>query len=164
MLMWSESSYWKQRNLWFSPLFPLVLATVPDRHFGSGLGPNWTVAKLAVRVINKPELPTRVLFLGKLPTRLNWARCPRVAQRVHLEIHIRLLYLQCVNSILSKSRFQQTLISFGLLSSLQYQLIWYLCFTFDIWYFWQARQSIIQFCARKSARCLHYKICKSWNC
>jgi len=43
-----------------------------------------TVAKLAVRVVNKPELPTRVRFRGKLPTRLNWAGCQRVAQRVHL--------------------------------------------------------------------------------
>jgi hypothetical protein len=129
----------------------------------SGLspGPNRTVAKLAVHVINKPILPTRVRLHGQLPTHLHWVGCPRVAQPVHLEIHIRLLYLQCVNSILSKSLFQQPLMSFCLLSSLQYGLIWYLCFTFNIWYYCLGRRSIIQVCTGKSARCLDYEICKS---
>jgi len=46
-------------------------------------GPTRTVAKLAVWVVNRPELSTRVRFDGKLPTRLNWEGCQRVAQRVH---------------------------------------------------------------------------------
>jgi hypothetical protein len=49
-----------------------------------GPGPNRTVAQLAVLVVNIPELPSRVRFHGKLPTRLNWAGCQQVAQRVHL--------------------------------------------------------------------------------
>jgi len=68
-----HGKYSEQWNPWH-PF--LVLATVP--------GPNRTVAKLAVLVVNKPELPTRVRFHGKLPTRLHWAGCQRVAKRVHL--------------------------------------------------------------------------------
>jgi len=126
-----------------------------------GPGPNRTVAKFSVRVVNKPKLPTRVRFHGKLPTRLNWASCQQVAQRVHLYIHIRLLNLQCVNSILSKSHLQQPTRWFCLLSSLQCRLFWYLCFTFDIWYFCLARRSIILLCKRRCARRLDYEICKS---
>jgi hypothetical protein len=129
----------------------LVLPTVP------GPGPNRTFAKLAVWVVNKPELHIRVWFHGELRIHLNWAGC----QRGHLQIHIKLLYLQRVSSILSKSSFQQPIMSFCLLSSLQYRLIWYLCFTFDIWYICLARRSIIQLCTRKSVRCLDYEICKS---
>jgi len=51
---------------------------------GLGPGPNRTIAKLMVQGVNKPELPTQVWFHGKLPTRLNWADCQQVAQRVHL--------------------------------------------------------------------------------
>jgi len=49
---------------------------------GPGKGGTQTVAKLAVRVINKPEQSSRVWFDGKLLTRLNWAGCQRVAQQV----------------------------------------------------------------------------------
>jgi hypothetical protein len=51
---------------------------------GPGLGPNQTFAKLAVLVVNKLELPTRVRFHGKLPTHLNCAGCQQVTQRVEL--------------------------------------------------------------------------------
>ena len=62
----------------------VVLATVPDNHFGAGFGSTRTFPKLAVRVVNKPETSTWVWFNGQLPTRPNWAGCQRVAQRVHL--------------------------------------------------------------------------------
>jgi hypothetical protein len=71
------------------------------------------------------------------------------------------LNLQCVNSILSKSRFQQPRMCFCLLSSLQYRVIWYLYFTLNIWCFCLARRSIVQWCTRRSARCLDSEICKS---
>ena len=47
---------------------------------GPGPGQNRTVAKLAVWVVNTPELSIRVRFDANLPTRLDWAGC----QRVHL--------------------------------------------------------------------------------
>jgi len=100
---------------------------------GPGPGPNLTVAKLAVRVFNKPELSTWVQFKGKLPTRLNWAGCQQVAQRVHIYIQIRVLFLEFVNCILSKWRFQQPIMCFCMLCSLQYRLIWNRYFTFGIW-------------------------------
>jgi hypothetical protein len=120
-----------------------VLATVPEHHFGSGSRSKPDHSTLAVWVVDKPKLPTRVRFHGKFPTHPNWVGCQWVVQWVHLSIHIRLLYLQCDNSILSKSSFQQPIKRFCLLSSLQYRIIWYLCFTFDIWYFCLARWSII---------------------
>jgi len=116
-----------------------------------------------VWVINNGELTSRVQSHGHLPTRLNWASCQRVAQHVHLLIRIRLMNLQCVNSILSYSHLQQPTMCFCLLSSLQYLSIWYLCCTFDIWHCCLPRQSIIQLCSLKSARCLFYKIWKSCN-
>ena len=57
------------------------LRTVP---LGSIPGPNWTVVKLVVLVVNTPELSTRVRFDCKLRTHLNWAGCQRVAQWVQL--------------------------------------------------------------------------------
>jgi hypothetical protein len=39
---------------------------------------------MVVRVVNTPELATRVRFRGNLPTRLIWAGGQGVAQRVHL--------------------------------------------------------------------------------
>jgi hypothetical protein len=116
-----------------------------------------TLAKLAVRVINKAELPTRVRLHGKFPMCLNSAGGQHVAQRFHLYIHTRLLTLQCVNSIFSKSRCQQPTMCFCLLSSLQYRLIWYLCCTFNIWYFCLARRAIIQLCTRTSCDALIMK-------
>ena len=108
-------------------------------------GPNWTVAKLAVQVVNKSEPPTRIQFGGKLPTRLNWAGCQQVAHHIHLYIHIRLLSLQFVNCILSKSCFQQPLIRFCMFCSLQCRLIWNWCFNFDILYFCLLRREIMPY-------------------
>jgi hypothetical protein len=152
----SKVAFWCWRTLW-SPL--VVLATVPDHQFGSGSGSKPNYWQIGGRV-RQDTRTARVQLNGKLPTCLNWAGCQWVTQLVHLSIHIRLWYLQCVISILSKSRFQQPLMSFCLLSSLQYRLIWYLCFTFDIWYFGLARRSIILVCTRISARSSDYKICK----
>ena len=108
----------------------IVLATVP------GPGPTHTVAELAVQVVNKPELSTRVRFDCKLPTRLNRAGYQRVAQWVHAEIQLGINFLEYVHSILSKSRFQQPRICFCKLRSFQYELIWNRCFTFDKFYLW----------------------------
>jgi len=44
----------------------------------------------------------------------------------------RLLFLQLVNSILSKSHFQQPIIGCWVFCSVQYQLIWNLCCAFDM--------------------------------
>jgi len=79
-----SARYYTQLSLHNCDSHHLVLATVPDRTSGPGPGPNQTVAKLAVRVVNKTELPTRVRFHGKLPTRLNRAGSKRVAQQIHL--------------------------------------------------------------------------------
>jgi len=48
---------------------------------------------------------------------------------------MRILFLVFVNSILSKSRVQQTIICFCILRSLQYRLILNQCFPFEILYF-----------------------------
>jgi len=131
----------------------------------SGLGPSptWTVAKLAIWVVNWPYLSTWVWLDRKLPSRPNWVGYKQVALQVHLQIHIRLLYLQFVNSILSKSRFQQPIMRSCMLCSLQYRLIWYLYFTFDIWYLCLSRRSMIELCARRSARCLDQEIYPNYN-
>jgi len=47
---------------WFFAVTMVVLETVP------GPGPNWTIAKLAVLVVNKSEPSTPVRFDSKLPT------------------------------------------------------------------------------------------------
>ena len=60
--------------------YPDVLVTLTQWHqqlrtVTSGLypGPNWPVAKLAVRVVNKREPSTQVRFNGKLPAHLDRA-------------------------------------------------------------------------------------------
>jgi hypothetical protein len=128
------------------------------------MGPNGRIANLAVQVNNKPESSTRVPFDGKFPTHLNLASCQRFAQQVPLVIHIRILYFEFVDCIVSQSSFEKPAMCFCLLCSVQYGFIWYLCFTFDIWHFCQSMQSIIQLCARSSARCLDYSIYKTYNC
>jgi len=129
---------------------------------GPGPGPNWTVAKLAVSVVMKREQSTYVRLNGKLPTGPNWAGSQRVTQRVQLFIHIKLFYWQCVNSILSKSCFRQTIMRFCMFCSLQYRFIWYLCFTFDIWFICLSRGSTILLHRRRFARRLDCEICKTW--
>jgi len=121
----------------------IVLTTVPDRHFGPSPGPNRTVAKWVVQVFYEYEPSTRVQFDRKLPTRLNWVHCLLVAQPVHPFIHIRLMFVEFVNSILLKSRFQQPMLCFGMLCSLQYRLVWNRCFTFHILYCCVSGWSII---------------------
>jgi len=121
----------------------IVLWTVPDRHFGPSPGSYWTVAKWVVQVVYEHELLIRVQFDRKLPTHLNWVGCLLVAQPVHPFIHIRLLFSEFVNSILLKSRFQQPMICFGMLCSLQYRFVWNWCFTFHILYCCLSGWSII---------------------
>jgi hypothetical protein len=127
-------------------------------------GPNQPIANVLIWVSDKPKPSIRVWFHGQLTIHLNCRDCQRVALRVYLEIDIRLLYWQCVNWILSKLRFQQPIMRFCRLCSLQNQLIWYLQFTFDILYFCLARQTIIQWCAQRSRWCLDYRVCKTENC
>jgi len=124
---------------------------------------NCTVPKLVVRIAKILEPPPRVRSDGIFWTCGNRQGCQRVAQWVDLWIHIRRWYLQLINSILSKLRFQQRTMHFCRLCSLRYQLLWYLCFSFDKVYFCVLRQSIIQLCRQWSARWLGYQICKTWN-
>jgi hypothetical protein len=79
---------------------------------GPGPGPNRTVAKCEVWVVNQSEPSIRVWLDGKLPILLNWAGCQRVAQRVHVLIHVQILFLKFVNNIVSKSRFHQPIMCF----------------------------------------------------
>ena len=72
--------------------------------------------------------------------------------------------LEFVNSIISKSRFQQPIICFCMLCSLQYRLIWNWCYTCDILYFCVSGRSIIPLWIRRSARWLDYQICNNLNC
>jgi len=67
------------------------------------------------------------------------------------------------NSILSKSCFQQPMISSCILCSLQYRLIWNQCCTFDILYLCQSWRSLIPFWSRRSAWCPDYQICTNYN-
>jgi len=50
---------------------------------GPGPGPNQTMAKLVVQVVNKPEPSTRVWCDGKLQSQLNSVGCQLVALPVH---------------------------------------------------------------------------------
>jgi len=68
-----------------------------------------------------------------------------------------LLVLEFVNSILSKSCVQQPIMSFCMLCSLQYRLIWNRCFTFRILYLWLSGWSVISLWTRRSAQCLDYR-------
>jgi len=49
------------------------------------------------------------------------------------------MFLQFVDNILSKSRFQQLVMRFWMMGSLQYRSIWNPCFTFDILYFFHIK-------------------------
>jgi len=62
----------------------VVLAMVPHAHLDPGPGPHRTDGKLVVRVVNIPDLPTRVRCHGELPTSLDWMGCQWFVQRVHL--------------------------------------------------------------------------------
>jgi hypothetical protein len=50
------------------------------------------------------------------------------------------------------------------LCSLQYRLIWYLCFTFDILYYYLSRRSMNLLCAQRSSQRLDYQRCMTWIC
>jgi len=117
-----------------------------------------------VLVINTPELSARVLINGNFPTRLNEAGCQQVVQRVHLQIHIRLLLLQFDNSILLKSCIQQPLICVCMCCSLWYRLYLNPCFLFNLLYFCLYRQSIALLWGHVSAQCLDYPICETKDC
>ena len=122
------------------------------------------VAKLVFLVINAPELSIPVWFNGNLPTYLNWVGCQRVAQRIHLKIHIMLLILQFGNSILSKSGNQQPISCFCRFCSLRYRLLWNLYLSFYLLYFSLERRSVVLLWAYVSAQCLDYPLCKTKNC
>jgi len=92
---------------------------------------------------------------------LIWAGFQLVVRWVHPYFHIRLLSLEYHNNILSKSRFRQPIVCFCVHCSLQYQLIWNRCFTFDILYFCLSGRSIIPLGMRRSVGCLDYQICKN---
>jgi len=111
--------------------------------FSLGPGPNRTLAKLAAWVMNKHELSTWVWFQDQLPTHLNRVSC----QWVHQLSHMRILFVQCVNSILSKLCFQQPTIRVRMFCSVRYWLICDQCVSFDILYFSLTRRSIIVSCA-----------------
>jgi len=128
------------------------------------LGQKQTIAKLAVEVVNTPELSTWVWFAANLPTCLDRVGCQQVAKQVHLGIHIRLLLLPFDNSILSKLHIQQPIIHFCKICSLRYCLFCNLWISFDILSFCLWRRSMVLLCDRLSARCLDYQIWKTTNC
>ena len=76
----------------------------------------------------------------------------------HCQQYTRLLFLNFVNSILSKSRFKQPMICYCMLCSVQYWLIWNQCLTFDKLYFCLSGRSIIPLWMRRFAWCLDYLI------
>ena len=115
--------------------------------------PNWRSG-----LVMNPPSSSQVPFDGKLPTVLQWAGGQRVAQQIHPSIHKRLLFVEFVNSILSKLRFQQPMICLCMHCSLQYWLIWNQCITFDILYFCVSGWSKIPLWTRRSARCLDYRL------
>ena len=131
---------------------------------GTGLGWNKTVAKLAVRVVNEPELSTRVQYESNFPTIETYAGSLQVAQRVHPKIHTRLLTLQFDDSGSSKSCIEQPMIGFSMFGSLWYQLYWNPWFSLDILHIRLWRQRIVLFCAWISTRCLDYEICQTKHC
>jgi hypothetical protein len=144
----------------------LGLAMVQDRHFGSGCSSklNRTVAKMVVWGINQPELLTEIWFNSTLPPGLIWAGCQHVAQRVHPLIQKRLLFLEIVNSRLSKSDLQQPMGCFCKHCHLQYRLNWNCCFPFDILTFCQSGRSIIPFWTQQSTRCCDSHLFNNLNC
>jgi len=127
------------------------------------MGRNWSVVKLAVRVINTPELSIAVQLGGNLTTHLNWAGCQRVVQRVQLYILIMLSFLLFQNCNLSKLFNQHWVITSRMFCRLQYRLFWNLWFLFYILYFCLLRQSIVLLCAQISVRCLDHPRCKTKN-
>jgi len=56
------------------------------------------------------------------------------------------------------------MICFCMFCTLQYQLFWNPCFSFDIFNFGLSRLSMVWLCAWISARCLDYQKCKTNNC
>jgi len=84
-----------------------------------------------------------------------------VEVRAHQLIHILLLFLQFDNSILSKLHNQQPIIHFSMFCSLRDWFIWNQSFSFDILYFCLLRWAISPLCARRSAQCLDYQVCKN---
>ena len=103
--------------------------------FGPDPAPNWCVANLSLRDINRQKQWIQVQSEGNVPTSLNWAGCQRIVQRVHLKIYMMLLFLLRDNCILLKLHIEHWIITFCLYSSLHHQLFWNPCFSIYIGYF-----------------------------
>jgi len=131
---------------------------------GPGQGSNRTNARSGVPVCNTPQPSTWGGFNGNLPTCHNRADYQRLSMQVYQLIHIRLLCVQFDTSISSNSYIQQPMISFCMFWSLWYRLIHNVCCSYHILYHSVWRRSIILLCTQRSARCLHYQICKIHFC
>jgi len=128
-----------------------VLATVNDSIFRSRSGSTLS------------HCQPGFVFLVNTRNLLDWASCHWVAQRVHLNIDIRVLFLQFVNSIVSKLGFQQPIICCCMFCNLQHCYIQNPYFTIDILYFCRSCHFIMLLWWLQSAWYLDYQICQIYN-
>ena len=78
-------------------------------------------------------------------------------------MHIWVVFLQFVNSILSKSCFQHPTVHFCMICGIQYRSIWNWCFTFDLLYDSVSWRLMSPWWTWRSARCLDDQLINNSN-
>jgi len=131
---------------------------------GPGPGPNWSVGKPEVLVVNTPQTSIWVGFNGNLPIHLKWMSCQLVTQRVYLNIHIMLWFLQLDNSTLSQLGIEQPICCFCMFCSLRNRLFCIACSPLYMVYFCLERWSVVLLWVHVSEECLDYPICMTKYC